>query len=97
MEAVGILLDPTRLLASVVKFLIVGGENDLAAALLECRVEIVQPSGVSPDGWVDNSVTEWTRDVTLRGPRRAYDTLSNSDNQHRIETVINAHLRAELS
>jgi hypothetical protein len=74
-EDAGPLPSPDQLIGSAAKFLIEGGEEEAASVLLSCRCEDMWAG--RPDYGGDRVVYSlW---VELRGPRSAYDILSNRD------------------
>jgi len=60
----GVLPDGTRLLASIVQYMIAGSHNDIALALIPCSLEIVRSRAFPHEGNID---------AILRGPKAAYD------------------------
>lgn len=75
-----------QILASAVRFLIDGGEEDAASVLLSCSLE----SEVT-DSWMDYSKLH----ISLRCPRSSYDILN--DDTHSITQSVKKALRAVLS
>jgi len=65
-----------ELIASAAKFLIEGGENEAASVILACNVD---SCSVASSNYWDGRVS-YGVDVDLRGPRIAYDVLSDSQN-----------------
>lgn len=64
---------PDELIASAAKFLIEGGDDEAASVLLACNTEVIRVT------WTDHFDGRFTygTEVDLRGPRVAYDILSN--------------------
>ena len=62
---------PDRLQASAARFLIDGGQDDAAALLLSCSLELRDSTG---SWWVGNEQVHGVA-IELRGPRAAYDVL----------------------
>ncbi len=78
-------------LASAVRFLIDGGEEDAASVLLSCSLEY-WPSG---DTWFAGDEIHRALHVKLTGPRAAFEILDNSE--HQITRAIRGALEAVLS
>ncbi len=66
-EEFGTLPDGTRILASIVQYMIAGDNDDIALALLPCSLEFVQSNHFPHEGNVD---------AVLRGPRASYDFIT---------------------
>ena len=78
------------LLASAARFLVDGGEEDAASVLLSCSLD-VSDSGYS---WYIDGENRSAVHVRLRGPRAAYDVLS--DSSHEIAVQVERALSAVL-
>jgi len=63
---------PDELIASAAKFLIEGGEDEAASVILACNVDAIRVT------WTNHLDRRFTYgvEVDLRGPRAAYDVLS---------------------
>jgi hypothetical protein len=68
------------LLASAVRFLIDGGEEDAASVLLSCSLSL----DVHDDGWWGGKPA-YVLDVTLIGPRDAYEILNKLDHEVTVQ------------
>lgn len=82
--------DDDVVLASAARFLIEGGEEDAASALLSCNLRF-WPSG---DTWYAGDETHEALHVTLTGPRSVYEILN--DASHPITQAIRNALAAVL-
>jgi hypothetical protein len=67
--------DNDVILASAIRYLIDGGEEDAASVLLSCSLEL-WPSG---DTWYDGDEVLEALHVKLIGPRAAYSVLKNEE------------------
>jgi hypothetical protein len=74
-----------RLLASAVRFLIDGGEEDAASMLLSAQLTI-WPSG---DSWYDGDEVSYAAHIQLEAPRPIYEAMD-------VETVAGASIRKAL-
>lgn len=63
-----------HIVASAAQFLIGGGDNVAADVLLSCSLELRSVNGC--DSWYEEH-----SEATLSGPRRAYDILTDEDNE----------------
>lgn len=84
------LLNDDQILASAVRFLIDGHEEDAASVLLSCSLNIWD----SGDSWYVGSETTHGLHVDLTGPRAAYEILQ--DYNHAITKSIKQALAAVL-
>ncbi len=82
--------DPDRVLASAARFLIEGGEEDLASILLSCSIAIWE----SGDTWYVGDETHFALHITITGPRAAYDLFT--DDRSEQGDAIRRALRAVL-
>src|SRR4051794_39930465 len=74
--------DAEQLLASAARFLIDGGEDDTASLLLACSIDVQHGRE-----WMDLDTLIREVDVSLAGPRAAYDGLQWEHAQpHRTHT-----------
>jgi hypothetical protein len=85
-----VLADTDLLLASAVRFLIDGGEEDAASMLLSCSLEAWE----SGDSWWNGDEHLSAVHVKLAGPRTAFDALS--DSSHEIAVQVRRALEALL-
>jgi hypothetical protein len=83
-------LDGDRLLVSAARFLIDGGEEDVANLLLACSLDIIE----SVDHWWSGNVQLSAVQITISGPRAAYDSMNDarSGMGDRIQEVFKAVL-----
>lgn len=83
-----------QLLASAVRFLIDGGDDQAASLLLACTLR-VDPSG---DTWWSGDEQQYAVHVYVTGPRAAYDALAGAEDTavgHAIRHAISAVLPPE--
>ncbi len=76
--------------ASAARFLIDGGEEDVASILLSCELEC-EDSG---DTWWQGDETISAVHIKLTGPRAAYEVLSRSD--HAVTKAVRKAIEAVL-
>lgn len=81
---------PDELIASATKFLIEGREDEAASALLACSVEALE--AVEDSYWDGHQVYKVY--LALRGPRAAYDVLSDDSRpvRNRVREAVTAVL-----
>ena len=89
-EAVTAPSEEVVLLASAVRFLIDGGEDDAANVLLSCSLDY----WMSGDGWWVGDERHEAVHVKLTGPRAAYDILTKDD--HPITKAVSRAASAVL-
>lgn len=77
-------------LASAVRFLIDGGEEDAASVLLSCSLRVWE----SGDTWYSGDELHSALHVKLTGPRAAYEVLT--DDQHEITVQVRCAIEALL-
>ena len=80
-----------QLLASVVRFLIDGGEEDAASIILSCTLSQWE----SGDSWWAGDEQTFAIHVNLVGPRQAYEVLH--DEKHPVSKAVKSAIQALLS